>query len=274
MNIPEIEANGIKLYYESRGEGKPMYVLHGGPGLDHRYFGHSFRELESIRQLYYIDFRGHGKSSKTSKKTYRLDIFADDIEALRTALGHDNIEIMGHSMGGSVALLYALNYPENLDSMILVGAAPRFTNLEGHYDMKARLMYLNLKNSLAHRLNKTVDDEAFAREVLLKSWSLYVPERLHPEYTDYIRSLRGLGIFYDMQQEMRWFNVTAELENINHPTLVIFGEDDMFIKGGRALKAIPDSRFSVIPATKHMPFLEDGKYFNMIVREFLTGKIL
>ncbi len=65
-----------------------MYVLHGGPGLDHRYFGRSLTGLESYRELYYIDFRGHGKSSKADKKTYTLETFTDDINALREALGH------------------------------------------------------------------------------------------------------------------------------------------------------------------------------------------
>jgi pimeloyl-ACP methyl ester carboxylesterase len=55
---------------------------------------------------------------------------------------------------------------------------------------------------------------------------------------------------------------------------VIFGEDDIFIKRGRKLKDIKNCRFSVIPSVKHLPFLEDKEYFNMLVREFLTGKML
>ncbi len=273
-NIPEIKVNGTKLYYEKNGKGNPMYVLHGGPGLDHRYFGRSLTELESYRELYYIDFRGHGKSSKADKKTYTLETFTDDINALREALGHGTIEILGHSMGGFVALLYALRYPGHLDTLILVDTTAKQTGIKGYYPLKAVLMYTNLKYYLQYRKNKTVDKESFAREILLKSWPIYVSDRLLPEYSDYIKSLQGVGIFFDMQQELQFFDVSKELENIHQPTLIIFGEKDPFMEGGRLLKGIRQSRFSVIPSAKHLPFLEDEKYFNMVVREFLTGKML
>ena len=63
-------------------------------------------------------------------------------------------------------------------------------------------------------------------------------------------------------------------ENIHQPTLIIFGEKDPLMEGGLLLKGIRQSRFSVIPSAKHLPFLEDEKYFNMVVREFFTGKML
>ena len=251
-----------------------MYILHGGPGLDHRYFGRSLTGLESYRELYYIDFRGHGKSSKADKKTYTLETFTDDINALREALGHETIEILGHSMGGFVALLYALRYPGHLDTLILVDTTAKQTGIKGYYHLKAALMYTNLKYYLQYRKKKTIDKESFAREILLKSWPIYVPSRLLPEYSNYIKSLRGVSIFFDMQQELQLFDVSTELENIHQPTLIIFGEKDPFMEGGRLLKGIRQSRFSVIPSAKHLPFLEDEKYFNIVIREFLTGKML
>ncbi len=274
INIPTIEVNGTTLYFESSGEGAPMYVLHGGPGLDHRYFGRSLAGLENIHELYYIDLRGHGKSSKADKKTYTLETFADDIDAMRRELGHEKIDIMGHSMGGYVGLLYSLNYPAHLDRLILVGTPAKHTKIKGYYPLKATLISINLKYYIQYKKEKTIDRESFAREILLKSWPLYVPEKLLPEYSDYIKSLQGLDIFFDMQQELEWFDVSEEIFNIIQPTLIIFGENDPFKEGGKLLKGIKNSRFSVIPETKHMPFLEDETYFNIVVREFLTGKML
>jgi len=273
-NIPEIKVNGINLYYKKRGKGNPMYILHGGPGLDHRYFGRSLAGLESYRELYYIDFRGHGKSSKADKKTYTLKTFTDDIYALRKALGHETIEILGHSMGGFVALLYALRYPVHLDTLILVDTTAKKTGIKGYYPLKAVLMYTNLKYYSQYLKNKTIDKESLAREILLKSCPINVSDRFLPEYTDYIKSLKGVDIFFDMRQELQLFDVSEELENINQPTLIIFGENDPLMEDGRVLKGIRHSRFSVIPSAKHLPFMEDEKYFNMVVREFLTGKML
>lgn len=274
MTIPTIEVNGTMIYYESRGEGTPMYVLHGGPGLDHRYFGRSLSGLENIRELYYIDLRGHGKSSEANPKTYTLETFVDDIEAIRMHMWHDSIEILGHSMGGCVGLLYALHYPAYLDTLILVGTPAKHIKVKGYYALKAALMAVNLKYYLQYKKDKTIDKKAFAREILLKSWPIYLPERMLPDYSDYIMSLQDLDIFFDMQQELELFDVSEQVFNIVQPTLIIFGENDPFKESGKLLKNIKDSRFSVIPETKHMPFLEDEMYFNIVVREFLTGKIL
>ena len=273
-NIPEIKVNGINLYYKKRGKGNPIYVLHGGPGLDHRYFGSSLSGLENYRKLYYIDFRGHGKSSKADKKTYTLETFTNDINAMREALGHETIEILGHSMGGYVALLYALRYPAHLDALILVGTTAKQTSIKGYYPLKAVLMYTKLKYYLQHLKNKTIDKESLARDILLKSWPIYISDGFFSEYMDYIKSLRGVDICFDMQQELKLFNVSEELENIRQPTLIIFGGNDPLMEDGQLLKGIRQSRFSVIPSAKHLPFLEDEKYFNMLVREFLTGKML
>lgn len=266
--------NGADLYYEMRGKGKPMYVVHGPPGFDHRYFGQSLAKLEGIRELFYIDLRGHGKSSKADPKTLTIDTFTDDIDALRMKLGHGSIEILGHAAGGLVGLNYALRYGDNLDNLILVGTAPKQAGIKRIYSMMVRMAHLKLNYQMNCWLHKTFDREAFARDTLLNSWPIFVPLRLLPDYFDYVRSLSDFEIFYQMRKELEKYDFTGSLENIRQPTLVIFGENDIHLNSGRALKTIRNSRFSVIPEARHMPFLEDEKYFNLVVGEFLTGKML
>ena len=276
-SIPHIKVNGIDIFYEKRGAGKPLYILHDGPGFDHRYFSNSLTELEDIRELYYIDFRGHGKSSKAGKKSYNIYTFTSDIEALRSELGHSSIDILGHSMGGFVGILFAIMHTGHLDSLILVSVPPEHGGIKGNYSLKARQLLLKSRHFFKKKRKigkKDIDRDALVRDILLMSWKNYVPERLHSQYSDYIRSLQNLEIFFDMQKELIDFTAVDKLEYIKQPTLVIFGEDDIFIKRGRKLKDIKNSRFSVIPSVKHLPFLEDKEYFNMVVREFLTGKML
>lgn len=246
-----------------------MYVLHGGPGLDHRYFGRSLADLEKFRELYYIDFRGHGKSSKADKLTYTFETFTNDIEAFREKMGHKSIDILGHSMGGFVGLLYSLKFSYNLDSLTLVGTVAKMLAITGHNTVKLKLKYLYLKNNLQYRIHKTLDIDAFARDILLISWPVYVHKNLRQIYFDYIYSIKDLKIFFYMQNELAGFNVSDKLDKIQTPTLIIFGENDAFLKNGRQLKDIRNSRFSVIPSAKHLPFLENEKNFNFIVREFL-----
>ena len=172
-----------------------------------------------------------------------------------------------------MGFLYSLQFSHNLDSLIVVGTVAKMSGMTGHNTVKVKLKYLALKNNLQYRINKILDIDAFARDILLISWPVYVHENLRQVYSDYINSINDPTIFFDMQNELAAFNVSDKLDKIQTPTLVIFGENDAFLKSGRSLKAIRNSRFSVIPSAKHFPFLEDEKNFNIVVREFLTGKI-
>lgn len=177
-------------------------------------------------------------------------------------------------MGGFVGILFATMHTGHLDSLILVSVPPEHGGIKGNYPLKARRLLLESRHFFRNKGKKGIDKDALAREILLMSWKNYVPERLHSQYSDYILSLQDLEIYFDMQEELLEFTAVDKLEYIKHPTLVIFGEDDIFIKRGRKLKDIMNCRFSVIPSVRHLPFLEDNEYFNMVVREFLTGKML
>ena len=102
------------------GKGPPLVVLHGGPGADHDYFLPYLLPLARTHRLIFIDERGSGRSKRLQDVSqYTIENMADDVEAVRVALGLGKISLLGHSCGGVLAQAYALKYQQNLSHLIL-----------------------------------------------------------------------------------------------------------------------------------------------------------
>ena len=116
----------IDLYHETSGEGRPIILLHGGPGLDHTYLFPQMGVLSKKYQLITYDQRGSGKSLNTelNDKAINTSVFVEDLESLRKKLGLEKFILMGHSWGGRLAMDYAIRHPEHVESLILIGSAP------------------------------------------------------------------------------------------------------------------------------------------------------
>jgi len=115
-----VDANGVMIYYVEFGKGEPLVVLHGGPGADHTYFLPWLLPLARTHRLVFIDERGSGQSERLQDVSkYTIENMADDVEAVRVALGLGKIDLLGHSCGGVLAEAYALKYQKNLRHLIL-----------------------------------------------------------------------------------------------------------------------------------------------------------
>lgn len=114
-----IRANGINLYYEKRGKGKALILLHGN-GEDHTIFEDSILLLEKSFTVYAVDTRGHGKSDRT--ENFHYSDMAEDIAAFIRKLELERPIVCGFSDGGITALLLAINHPELPGMIITCGA--------------------------------------------------------------------------------------------------------------------------------------------------------
>ena len=115
------EVNGIKMYYEIYGTGKPLVLLHGNGG---SIKGHT-RRIEYFKQYFQviaIDSRGHGKSTDTSNKQLTYDQMANDVSVLMDSLKISKANIWGQSDGGILGLLIAIHHPEKVDKLATFGA--------------------------------------------------------------------------------------------------------------------------------------------------------
>lgn len=116
--------DGTRLTYHLRGEGEPLVVLPGGPMRASAYLG-NLGGLDAHRQLVLLDLRGTGESELPADRgTYRCDRLVDDVEALRLQLRLERMDVLAHSAGGSLAMLYAARHPQRLGRLALITATP------------------------------------------------------------------------------------------------------------------------------------------------------
>src|SRR2546426_3253877 len=108
--MPSAHVNGTEISHLEVGKGLPCLVMHGGLGVDHTQFREWLDPLGDVLRLVYYDHRGNGRSGRPPIETLSHDQLVADADGLRTHLGFERIAVMGHSYGGCLALLYALQY--------------------------------------------------------------------------------------------------------------------------------------------------------------------
>lgn len=272
--------NGTQLFVKIMGSGGPVVILHGGPGLDHSYFLPHLQELSSDFQLIFFDQRTSGRSSfqDVDSTEVSLSHFIEDIEELRLSLGLGKIHLLGHSFGGLLAMKYAINFPENLKSLLLINstAASHSYFAQTNELMKTRMTKkdsLERAAILESESFKQGKAESYRKLFLLTfalnfydrskidSLRLYIPD-------DYIaRSVRLQHLFADMAS----YDFYEDLKHVKCPTLVLRGSDECLPMEAteRIHRNLPFSKLVVLQECGHFPFVEcKGKFFSE-VRAFL-----
>ena len=164
-----IEVNGVKLYFEIRGEGSPVVMLHGGVNPSDM-FGAPLTEMAKAHKVIAIHLRGHGLSTDTDEP-WSYEQMADDVDALLGELGIGKIDIMGWSLGGGVALQIAIRHPERVTKLVVIGMNVRdtgcFPEVQAAFSQMPELAPTiagHLKQSPLADLYPDVDWEAMMRK--------------------------------------------------------------------------------------------------------------
>lgn len=110
--------NGLNMYYEISGSGRPLILLHGGVGAS-EIFSPLLPRLSENRQVIAVHLQAHGQTVDIDRPL-RFELMADDIAALMKHLGLDSADIMGYSLGGGVALQTAIRHPEVVGKLVVV----------------------------------------------------------------------------------------------------------------------------------------------------------
>jgi pimeloyl-ACP methyl ester carboxylesterase len=115
------EVNDITMYFEIHGSGDPLLIMHGATG----YIEDMKPQIFALSQTYLViapDSRGHGRTSD-SDQPLSYELMAKDIIALMDLLGLEKVHVVGHSMGGTIGLELAINFPEHVDRLVTIGAS-------------------------------------------------------------------------------------------------------------------------------------------------------
>lgn len=236
-----ITANGVKIYYETYGQGQPLLLLHGN-NESISSFNNQIDELKKNYKVIAVDSRGQGKSSMDRQKmTY--DLMASDMNALLVHLGQDSVNILGWSDGGNTGLVMAMKYPQRVKSLITMGA--------------------NLYP------NKNAVQKKFLREY---RWTIRLVRVLAVLHPNKWKTKLKVGVMVLKYPRID----TAQLKSISVPVLVMAGERDVVNESHTRLIAtsIPKSKLVILKGLEHYAPQQDPKMFNKEVVQFLEAPAL
>lgn len=236
------EVNGIKLYYEIHGSGRPLILLHGGLGALEM-FGPNLTALAQNHQVIAVDLQGHGRTADIDRPLSVL-FMADDIAALINHLKLQRPDVMGYSLGGGVALLTAIRHPEVVGKLVVVSTPFR---RNGFYP-----------DILAQQGQVT----PAAAEAMKQTPMYQMYASLAPRPQDWARLLGKIGDA--MQQD---FDFSQQIRGITATTLIVAGDADIFPPshavemfgllgggqrdGGWDGSGQPKSRLAILPGLTH-----------------------
>lgn len=257
------QVNGAQLHYEISGAGQPLVLIHGNT-LDMRMWNDQLQAFSSQYQVIRYEMRGFGKSAPPGEEHYAP---ADDLQALLTYLGVQRAHILGLSLGGLVAIDFALAYPQMTGTLVAADAGLRDFEWQVYGEFSAAVRATAIEAGVAAARQQWLDGPLFAPAL---EQSL-LAARLRDMVTDY-SGWHWLN--RDPLREPR-LPAIAQLENIDVPTLVIVGERDLpdFRAVAELLhQRIPRSTKLVIPGVGHMSNMEDPARFNASVLDFLAAQ--
>lgn len=196
------DVNGIELYYETHGSGRPLVLLHGGLGSGEM-FGPVLATLAERHQVILPDLQGHGRTADIDRP---LDVrlMADDIAALIDHLGLEQPDVVGYSLGGGVAFQVGIRHPEKVGRLVAASAG-----------IRRDATYPEI-------LDQQGQVGAAAAEFMKDTPMYHLYARVAPRPEDFPRLLDKIG-----EAMAKDFDFSAEVAGLRMPTLVVAADADM-----------------------------------------------
>ena len=267
--MPEALINGVKLYYEIHGEGFPLVWCHEFAA-DYRSWKAQVKFFSRQFRVVVYNARGYPPSDvPIHLGSYTQEQAMEDLRGLIDYLHIIQAHIGGHSMGGSVALTFALKYPQMVRSLILAGTGTGSNNPEffrRRIDEFARRLEANGTTSLADYGNGPQRIQLLRKNP--KTWQTFNTHLLQQSNIGLALTLRGI-----QGKRPSLFSLETELRLFDVPTLIVLGdEDDPCIEPSLFLKrCISRSGLAVFPQTGHTVNMEEPDLFNETVLNFLRA---
>jgi len=250
--------NGLKMYYEVHGAGRPLLLLHGGfMSIDA--MGAILPALAKIRQVIAVELEGHGRAADLDRPL-SLGQMAEDVVDLLGQLKIKQADIFGFSMGGGVALRIAIQNPDLVRKLVVVSSG--YSN-EGAYPS------------------------------ITASWPNMSPEwfvgtPMETEYTRLAPNPKHFSVFVGKMKDMMLSATdlpASDIQSIKAPTLLVLGDADIIrpehavemfrlLGGARpdgGMGGVPDSQLAVLPGTTHFSIITRTDLLMPVVTPFLDA---
>jgi pimeloyl-ACP methyl ester carboxylesterase len=234
--------NGIKVYYEVYGEGKPVILLHGAFMTIETNWGQLIPELAKTRKVIAIELQGHGHTPFSDRKLSRATL-ASDVEGVMDYLKIDNADMVGYSFGGTVAYQFAIQSPKRLRKLVIISSTYKNTG-----------WMPEVNNAF-----KSMKPEFFTNSPLQTAYDAVAPDKT--KWTKFLEQMIALaGEPYNMGEN--------NIAKITSPVLLIAGDNDGLDKieliktyqllGGAICAdfgAMPKSQLAIVPSQGHVSLM-------------------
>ena len=260
--------DNAKIFYETAGKGIPLVMIHAGVA-DSRQWENEFSKFAQSYQVIRYDMRGYGKSEPVDGEFSHMS----DLVSLLDTLGiYDPIILMGCSMGGGIAMDFALTYPSRVKALIMVGSGPSGLEL----DVPAPTKFTEAEKAFE------AGDLDLVAEIETQIWfdgTDRTPEQVNPEMRKLLWEMNRIALGYEVKQLGKRLPNTQipafdRLGDLDIPVLVIVGSHDtpyILAAADYMTEKISSVRKVIIEDAAHLPNMDQPDEFQGIVRDFLES---
>ena len=254
-----LPVNGLEMYYEIHGAGSPLLLVHGAFSAIGTSFGELLPGLAETRQVIGIELQAHGRTADIDRPL-SVEAMAADVAAAIRQLGVGPVDLLGYSLGGTIALNVAIDYPDVVRKLVLASVSYQLSGLhpglmDGLGEMKAEMMVGSPWHDEYLRI--APDPDGFANMFAKK--------------TEMDRGLRDLP--------------PDAIRAITAPTLLIIGDSDLItpehavemfrLRGGGVFgdtpAGLPNSQLAILPGTSHVSLVSRADLLLPMIPSFLDA---
>lgn len=271
--MPTVQTNDIETYYERRGDGPVIVFVHGAH-VDHAQWEPQLVALSDEYTTIAYDVRGHGRTGGSAVEHYSVELFADDLDALVTALDLEKPVVCGFSTGGAIAQVYATTYPEKLSGLVL---SDTFT--PGDWHLPERIQWLMLR--------ATIPSARLVRFERVEKAMVWLIKLLRGEEAtrDYEKIVQLRADMPTMATEefvkvtralLRFPRAKFDLSTVSVPTLVVYGEHEpgwMKRHAAKMAAKLQNARVEEVPGGGHASTLAEPERYADVLRTFLVPHV-
>jgi pimeloyl-ACP methyl ester carboxylesterase len=253
------DVNGLRLYYEVYGSGKPLVLIHGSYMNIPLNWLHIIPMLAKDRKVIVAEMQGHGRTRDTEREL-SYEGMADDVSGLLKHLKIDSADILGYSMGGGVAYQFAIRHPKQLRRLVILSGT--YTHDGWWPDVEA--MYA------------TITADMFKGSPIQKQYDSLGNDPAH--FADFVKKVISI--------DLKPYDWTKEVKNIQAPIFIALGDADgvryehaleLFrAKGGGKMgdmAGLPKSRLAILPGTTHIGMMVNTNLWVPMVTDFLDSDL-
>ena len=277
QNTQNIVSDQGIIHFNTFGEGEPILIINGGPGMHSEGFIPMAKILGKTNTTIIYDQRGTGKSilNTVNSNTITLDLMVKDIEIIREHLNIDKWVVLGHSFGGMLASYYTANFPEKTKGLILSSSGGIDMELFSTLSLSSRLT-VDQRDSLKYWNTKIANNDTtyYAR---LQRGKHLAPAYLYDKSNVPIVAQRLTegnpkvnGLVYENMRKIN-FDCAQKLRQFTNPVLIIQGEQDIIGKdiADKANAVFKNSKIVILKKCGHYGWLDQPEHYFKEITSFL-----